>query len=128
MTKPFTALLKKSKSNLDAARELLKSSHYDAAVSRAYYAMFYVAEALLLDLGLSYSKHSGVIAAFGKHYIQTNNLPSEFHEYLIKGQQSRTVSDYDFDQETTREEAARQIGRAEKFIQHVEMNFKSKNA
>jgi len=57
-------LLRKSRQSLEAAK-LMEQQHYnDFAASRAYYAMFYVAEALLLEYGLSFSKHSAVIAAF----------------------------------------------------------------
>lgn len=62
------ALIQKAKSSLNAAGCLLETNHSDFAASRAYYAMFYVAEALLLALGKSYSKHSAVISAFGREY------------------------------------------------------------
>jgi uncharacterized protein (UPF0332 family) len=39
--------------------------------------MFYIAEAILLDDELNYSKHSAVIAAFGKHFVkQIVRLPT----------------------------------------------------
>lgn len=40
-------LLAKAKENIAAARLLQKQGYSDIAASRAYYAMFYVAEALL---------------------------------------------------------------------------------
>jgi uncharacterized protein (UPF0332 family) len=52
MTPVQAALLKKAKNSLDAARLLVERGFYDFAVSRAYYAMFYVAEAFLLGEGL----------------------------------------------------------------------------
>lgn len=45
------ALLAKARESITAANELLRNNHQDFAASRAYYAMFYVAEALLLDKG-----------------------------------------------------------------------------
>lgn len=53
------ALLNKAESGLSAARLLPSGAYHDLAASRAYYAMFYAAEALLLGAGLSYSKHYG---------------------------------------------------------------------
>ena len=51
-----------------AAAELLLDQHYsDFAVSRAYYAMFYAAQALLLTRNIRRTKHSGMIAAFNEH-------------------------------------------------------------
>jgi len=45
------ALLQKAKESLEAARGLLRDGYPDFAASRAYYAMFYVTEALLACLG-----------------------------------------------------------------------------
>jgi uncharacterized protein (UPF0332 family) len=53
------ALLQKAQDSLRGARLLAGDGLYDFAVSRAYYTMFYAAEALLLGQRLSFSKHSG---------------------------------------------------------------------
>ena len=47
-------LFQKAQRSLAAAQQLAQQSFYDFAVSRAYYAMFYVAEALLDHEGLSF--------------------------------------------------------------------------
>ena len=41
-------LIEKAKRSIDAAKKLYELEYYDFSVSRAYYAMFYCAEALLL--------------------------------------------------------------------------------
>jgi uncharacterized protein (UPF0332 family) len=48
--------------------------------------MFYVAEALLEDKELSFSKHSAVIAAFGQHYAMEGKVPVEVHRYFLEAQ------------------------------------------
>jgi len=53
------ALIRKAQQSLEAARLLAGGGFHDFAVARAYYTMLYVAQALLLGKGLSYSKHSG---------------------------------------------------------------------
>jgi uncharacterized protein (UPF0332 family) len=63
MTPDIEALFRKARKSLEAARILIKDSYFDFAASRAYYAMFYVAEALLADI----DNHS------------TNTLPSLLH-------------------------------------------------
>jgi len=68
------ALLQKARDSLRAARLLETESLHDFAVSRAYYVMFYVAEALLLGEGLACSKHSAVIAAFGQHFSKAGRV------------------------------------------------------
>jgi len=54
---------------LAAARDNLPLGHLRAAVSRSYYAMFYATTALLGSRGLWRSKHHGLIAAFGEHFV-----------------------------------------------------------
>ena len=69
------------KYNLGGDRFLRKKS--DFAESRAYYAMFYIVEAFLEGEGMSFSKHSAVISAFGREFARTNRVPVEFHRFLI---------------------------------------------
>ena len=88
------ALLQKARDSLQAADLLAREGFTDFCASRAYYAMFYVAEALLLERDLSYSSHSAVIAAFGKEYAKSGVLDSKFHRYLIDAQDSRQAGDY----------------------------------
>ena len=114
------ALLKKAKSSLDGARLLNDQKLYDFAVSRAYYAMFYIAEAFLLGEGLTFSKHSGVIAAFGQRFAKTGRVPQEFHRYLIEGEAPRNVGDYDTGPGLSEKDAAEQIRRAEEFVKLAE--------
>ena len=62
MTDEQRELLLKAQQSLEAAKLLLTNNYPDYATSRAYYAMFYIAEAFLEGKGLSFSKHSAVIA------------------------------------------------------------------
>ena len=64
------SLLQKAQVNIDATELLLREGIYDIAASRSYYAMFYTAEALLYSIGLSFSSHSAVIAAYGKEFAK----------------------------------------------------------
>jgi uncharacterized protein (UPF0332 family) len=50
-------LLQKAYRNIRSAKLLVGDGDFDTAVSRAYYAMFYVAEALLLSKGLLIQNH-----------------------------------------------------------------------
>jgi uncharacterized protein (UPF0332 family) len=64
------ALLARARTELDAAHTLEASDFPLQAASRAYYGAFYAAEAALLSLGETRSKHSGVISAFGLMVIK----------------------------------------------------------
>lgn len=116
MTPDQAALLRKAHSSLQAAKLLAGEKLFDFAVSRAYYTMFYVAEALLLGQGLSFSKHSAVLAAFGERLAKPGLVPSQLHRYLLDGEDSRHVGDYDLGPGLSAEEAAEQIRRAQEFL------------
>ena len=74
MIKPGTeALLDKAARSLDAARILQKAASPEFAASRAYYAIFYVAEALLFQIGLTFKSHGAVHGAFGEEFAKTKN-------------------------------------------------------
>jgi uncharacterized protein (UPF0332 family) len=93
VTPEQAALIKKARDSVQAAKVLANDGFYDFAASRAYYSMFYVAEAFLLAKGLSFSSHYAVIAAFGQHFAKTEVVPAESHRYLIDGQDKREVGD-----------------------------------
>lgn len=61
MTEDERDLLVEARDSLAAARTLLASGFPGYAASRAYYSMFYVAEAFLETEELAFSKHSAVI-------------------------------------------------------------------
>ncbi len=66
-------LLSKAQEAIEAAELLLKGGKNDFAAGRAYYAMFYAAEALLFEKGMQFRKHTGVHASFGAHFCQVGS-------------------------------------------------------
>jgi uncharacterized protein (UPF0332 family) len=86
------ALLLRATESVAAARGLLRDGYPDFAASRAYYAMLYVAEALLAHLGQSYSSHAAAIGAYGREYAKTGKLDARFHRWLIEAQNLRGTS------------------------------------
>ena len=67
---------------------------YIGAVNRAYYAIFYAANALLVTKGLERSKHSGVIAAFRQHFVKTGIVPTEYSDFYGAAMEDRHTGDY----------------------------------
>lgn len=110
------SLLRMADESLEAARVLTERNLARFAVSRAYYSMFYCAEALLLARKWSFSKHSGVIAAFGREFTKAGLLPEEMHRHLIEAAELREDGDYDFAIEIDAAACAEQLTRAERFI------------
>ena len=99
---------------------MIKDGHHDFAASRGYYAMFYVAEALLAHLGQSYSKHSGVISAFGREYAKAGKLDAKFHQRLIDAQDLRHTGDYGIEEHVSKKQAQAVSDWADEFIAAAE--------
>jgi uncharacterized protein (UPF0332 family) len=116
MTDEQRELLLKAQQSLEAAKLLLTNNYPDYATSRAYYSMFYIAEAFLEGEGLSFSKHSAVIAAFGREFAKPQRVPTEFHRFLIEAQELRTTGDYGQLNAVTADQATEQINHAEQFL------------
>lgn len=126
MTPEEALVIRKAKDNLDAAELLIRQGFVEIAASRAYYAMFYLAEALLMRKGLHFSSHSAVVAAFGKEYAKTGELDSKFHQNLIKAQAVRQISDYGYNEPLPKKDVEEVIRWAREFYQaaenHLERN------
>ncbi|MBI5700803.1 HEPN domain-containing protein [Candidatus Saganbacteria bacterium] len=116
MSEEIKALLEKAGESIKAAKLLLSEEHCGFASGRGYYAMFYVAEALLLSKELAFSKHAGVISAFGKHFIKTNILDHKFHRYLLDAYEYREIGDYEPLEKISRATAEAVISHAEELL------------
>ena len=116
MTSAQLNLLAKARQSLSAAKLMLDGEYPDYAASRAYYTMFYIAEAFLEDKGLSFSK-SGVISAFDRKFTRTGRVPVKFHQYLIRAQELRNAGDYGELDAVTNDQAAESIAQAEEFLE-----------
>jgi uncharacterized protein (UPF0332 family) len=110
------ALLEKAGESVKGAKVLLREKLFGFSASRAYYAMFYIAEALLLSKGLVFSKHSAVIAAFGENFSKTGLLDKKFHRYLLAASEIREAGDYEATEEVPEEAALKLIEQAEEFL------------
>ena len=117
MTDEQLDLLLKARQSLSAARLLLENGYPDYAAARAYYSMFYIAEAFLAGEGMSFSSHAAVISAFGREFARTDRVPAEFHRFLIDAQDLRNAGDYGQLNAVTGEQATEQIIRAEQVLE-----------
>lgn len=117
MSEELDFILRKAEESIRAAALLDEAMHYGFAASRAYYAMFYTAEALLSAKGFSFSTHKAVIAAFGEHFAKPRLIDPAFHQHVIKAFEKRQTGDYDFAQEVAPDDAKLQIDRAKAFLE-----------
>ena len=109
-------LLEKSARAIRAAEILLRERDLDSAAGRTYYAMFYVAEALLFEKELQFRKHSGVHSAFGEHFAKAGLLDSKFHRWLLNASDKRIQADYGVDAVLSEEDVALVLEQAREFL------------
>ena len=113
-------LLSKARRSLAAARRLAADGDLDFAVSRAYYSMFYVAQAFLLSRDLRFAKHSAVIAAFGQEFAKDDLALREFHHGLIEAQEARNAGDYQLEVVLSAVDVQAHLDRTERFLELAE--------
>lgn len=119
MKDEIVALVEKAERYLRSAALLHTTGDYDSAASRLYYAMFYCAEAVLLTKELTFSRHRGVIAGFGQHFIKTGALPVEMHQWLREAFDKRQLGDYAPLSPLEEEDSGDLQVKAQRFIQHT---------
>ena len=101
---------------LEAAQVMLNNDFYTSVVNRAYYSVFYAANAMLLTKGLSRKKHSGVISLFRKEFVKTNLLPIEYSEIYGRIMSNRQASDYELASPITPEVAQESLDDAKSLL------------
>jgi uncharacterized protein (UPF0332 family) len=125
MTEEQYELILQAKWDIKSAAYDVKMGNARAAMSRAYYAMFYIARVFLLDKGLTFSKHSAVISAFGYHFAATGVLPARFHQTLGDAFDLRGEADYDFETPVDKKAVEGMIALAHEFVELAEQHFGS---
>jgi len=103
------ANLERAVASLQAARALLDDGYCDFAASRAYYAAFYAATAALLQRGLAFRRHSGVIASIHQHLVKTGLLQTDLGRDLNWLFELRGVGDYGETRHVPKEDAEKAL-------------------
>jgi len=111
--------LTKAERALAAAKDLLQSGYPDFAAARAYYAMLYVATALLNEKGLRFRKHGAVHGAFGEYFVKTGEFDVKYHRWLLAGFDKRIAGDYGVDAVITQDDAESMINQAHEFLRQA---------
>ena len=80
--------------SLEAAKRDFQAEAYSFAINRLYYAAFYAVSALLVKEHYPFSKHSGVRAAFHKHFVKTERIEDEWGKLYDRLFEDRHEGDY----------------------------------
>jgi len=119
-------LLAKASRAINAAETLLGAADVDFAAGRAYYAMFYVAEALLAEKGRRFRKHSAVHAAYGEEFAKPSLLDPQFHRWLLDASDKRILGDYGVEAALTQDDVRAMLKHARVFL-HAASQYLTSN-
>jgi uncharacterized protein (UPF0332 family) len=118
---------KEAPTYMDYAQRALRSARLNfddgdnvGGINRAYYAVFYAANAVLELEGLERSKHSGVMSLFRQKYVKTGLIEAEYSDIYGQAFDTRMEGDYEKARFPSREEAEKSIVGAEKFVARIE--------
>lgn len=112
---------------LNESKTLLDLKLTDGACSRAYYAMFSAAHAVLWHEGVETADniiktHNGLTTMFSKEIIRKGLLDVSFGQALNRVMNFRLLADYEGDQPSI-EDTATAVRMAEEFVAKIEAVF-----
>lgn len=116
---PITLLLRKAQKYLRSAAVLLEMEDYDSTVSRAYFAMFYAAQALVKRRGLRLAPGQTLREAFVTHFVANGPLPERAAQALEEGYQLMELGDFAHTFGVSGPQAEAMLAEAEAFVNSV---------
>ena len=105
---------------LDVATHNLHNDFYGSAINRAYYAIFYAANALLITRQISRGKHTAVIAAFRQCFVKPGLIEAEYSDIYGRVMENRHTSDYEIDLTIDAQVAMEDVNDAQRFVERME--------
>jgi uncharacterized protein (UPF0332 family) len=95
----------RAETTLSEAIDELARKNFRLTVNRAYYSVFYAMRALLATVSVDSPKHSGVVALFNQHFINTGLVSEISFKSIQTLMDLRHEGDYKDFAEITEEEA-----------------------
>ena len=119
----LSQFLSLAEEELETSKLVLGNQYYRASVSRAYYAMYYATQALLIAKNLARRTHKGVIQQFSQHFVKSGDFPTSMAKDLKRVYDLRQLSDYEAAISLTLEEAAMALEASAGFVSRVRVYF-----
>jgi hypothetical protein len=101
---------------LEEAELLLAADKLPGSISRAYYAAFHYARALLLALGEEPRTHGGLHRLVMRDLVRTGELEPEMGEILSQLQSFRLEADYGAEFVFTSTKATEEVSNSRRFV------------
>ena len=120
LTPEVEAYLVKARHALEVAEKLQLGGDFPDAAGKAYYAMFYAAQALLKAHGIEVVKHSAVASMLGQHCAKTGRLDAKFHRMFLNARRVRETADYGLFEEIVESTATLTLEETQAFVTEIE--------
>jgi len=120
LTPEVEAYLAKARHALEVAKKLQAGDDYSDAAGKAYYAMFYAAQALLKAHGIEVVKHSAVASILGRHFAKTGLLDPMFHRMFLNARRVREIADYGLFEEIIESSASMTLGESQALVAEIQ--------
>lgn len=101
---------------LASARMLLDHGDFESVASRCYYAMFYIARAMLEQKGIEPKTHAGIHNQFGQHFVRRGEVSQELNTAFSEAWRLREFAEYAEEAFMEHGEAAELLTDAEAFV------------
>ena len=102
------------------ARDIARFGLWSLVGNRLYYAVYHMAQALLLDKGLSAKTHAGTIHIIGQQFISVGLINKTYGRLFSRLYELRQSGDYDDMFDATEEEVMPYFIQIEEFINEME--------
>lgn len=113
------AHLEKAVERLRVAEKLFRDGEYEDAVSRAYYAMYHAAKAVLSSVNVFPKTHEGVVSEFGRKFVLERVFPKELGENLADAKAARETYEYSVTATVEKSEAEAILLNAQGFVNAI---------
>jgi uncharacterized protein (UPF0332 family) len=120
------ASIRRADKALLAAKLLIEKNLLEDSVSRAYYAMFYAAQAILYTKGLKAKSHAGVKSLFGEHIVKRGIISEELGKAFSRAFDLRQKSNYEIQIQLEVKDVEKLIKEAGEFINKIKEILKIK--
>ena len=120
VTQEVEAYLAKARHALEVAKKLQAGDDYSDAAGKAYYAMFYAAQALLKAYDIEVVKHSAVASMLGRHFAKTGLLDPKFHRMFLNARRVREIADYGLFDEIVESSASETLMESQAFVLEIQ--------
>ena len=97
----------------------MENATLESTVNRIYYSMFYAVSGLLITLGLSSSKHSGVLSIFNREIVNKGHLEKKWGEFYSDMFKRRQKGDYQDFVEFQKQDVKAWLKKSEEFIDKI---------